>query len=169
MGKGKVHYIEVISDDKDEEEMCHIHNMEANQPSNDNVQGEEGEETGLGPIGEKKITIASISGVPKYNTFRMRGVLQGQKVFVLIDGGASHNFIDSALVKRRHIPTIEFEGFHVEVEGGNTMPCDMYIPSLSLTLGRYDLAQDFYVMDLPDTNVIFGLLKDFLLVVGLPN
>jgi hypothetical protein len=59
--------------------------------------------------------------VPKFNTFRMRGVLQGQKVSVLIDGGASHNFIDSALLKRRHIPTVEFEGFRVEVAGG--APC----------------------------------------------
>jgi hypothetical protein len=99
-------------------------------------------------LGEKKITIASISGVPKYSTFRMRGVLQGQRVSVLIDGGASHNFIDSTLVKRRHIPTVEFEGFRVEVAGGNTMPCDRYIPGLNLTLGRHDLAQDFYVMDL---------------------
>jgi hypothetical protein len=157
MGKGKVHYIEVISDDEEDEEIGHIQNIEANQPSPDNAQGEGGEETDFGPSGEKKITIASISGVPKYSTFRMRGVLQGQKVSVLIDGGASHNFIDSALVKRRHIPTVEFEGFRVEVAGGNTMPCDRYIPGLSLTLGRYDLAQDFYVMDLPDTNVILGV------------
>jgi hypothetical protein len=60
-------------------------------------------------------------------------------------------------VKRRHIPTVEFEGFCVEVAGGNTMPCDRYIPGLSLTLGRHDLAQEFYVMDLPDTNVILGV------------
>jgi hypothetical protein len=52
----------------------------------------------------EKATLASISGVPKFNTFRMRGVLQGQRVSVLIDGGASHNFIDAALLKRRHIP-----------------------------------------------------------------
>jgi hypothetical protein len=37
------------------------------------------------------------------------------------------------------------------------MPCDRYIPGLNLTLGRYDLEQDFYVMDLPDTNVILGV------------
>jgi hypothetical protein len=87
----------------------------------------------------------------------MRGVLQGQKVSVLIDGGASHNFIDSALLQRRHIPTVEFEGFHVEVVGGRTMPCDRYIPGMKPTLGRHDLAQDFYVMDLPDTNIILGV------------
>jgi hypothetical protein len=41
MGKGKVHYIEVISDDE-EEEMGHIRNTEANQPRIDNAQGEGG-------------------------------------------------------------------------------------------------------------------------------
>jgi hypothetical protein len=37
------------------------------------------------------------------------------------------------------------------------MPCDRYIPGMKLTLGRHDLAQDFYVMDLPDTNIILGV------------
>ena len=58
---------------------------------------------------EEKATLASISRVPKFNTFRMRGVLQGQRMSVLIDGGASHNFIDAALLKRRHIPTVELK------------------------------------------------------------
>ena len=44
MGKGKIHYIEVISDDEEEEEMGHIQNIEANQPRIDNAQGEVGEE-----------------------------------------------------------------------------------------------------------------------------
>jgi hypothetical protein len=87
----------------------------------------------------------------------MRGVLQGQKVSVLINGGASHNFIDSTLLKRKNIPTMEFEGFRVVVAGGNTMPCDRYIPRMKLTLGRHDLAQEFYVMDLPETNIILGV------------
>jgi hypothetical protein len=117
-----VHYIEVTSDNEEEEEIGQIQNIEAETletteeeiPGHDNTAGE-------------KATLASISGVPKYNTFWMRGVLQGQKVSDLIDGGASHNFIDSTLLKRRHIPTVEFEGFKVEVAGGSTMPCDRYI------------------------------------------
>jgi hypothetical protein len=67
----------------------------------------------------------------------MRGVLQGHKVSVLIDRGASHNFIDSALLKRRHIPTVDFEGFRVEVLGGRTMPCDKHILGMKLTLQRH--------------------------------
>ena len=87
----------------------------------------------------EKATLASISGVPKFKTFKMRGVLQGQRVSILIDGEASHNFIDATLLKRRHIPTVEFEGFKVEVASGSTMPCNRYIPGMKLTLGRHAL------------------------------
>ena len=140
MRKCKAHYIEVISDDEDEEYFGHLQNMEKNPPRIDPTMDEEGEEADFGLTRDKKVTIASISGVPKFNTFRMSGVLQGQKVSVLIDGGASHNFIDSTLLKIRHIPTVEFEGFRVEVAGGRTMPCDRHIPGMKLTLGRHDLA-----------------------------
>jgi hypothetical protein len=78
-------------------------------------------------------------------------------VSVLIDGGASHNFINAALLKTRHIPTVEFEGFKVEVADGITMPHDKYILGMKLTLGRHELIQDIYVMDLPDTNIILGV------------
>ena len=37
------------------------------------------------------------------------------------------------------------------------MPCNRYISGMKLTLGRHDLAQDFYVMDFPDTNIILGV------------
>jgi hypothetical protein len=87
----------------------------------------------------------------------MRVVLQGESVLVLIDGGASHNFIDETLLNRRHIPRVEFEGFKVEVVGGSSMPCDRYNRGLKLTLERHELTHDVYVMDLPDTNIIVGV------------
>jgi hypothetical protein len=76
---------------------------------------------------------------------------------VLIDGGASHSFIDIAMVERRHLPTVEFEGFLVEVARGRTISCDKYIPQMNLTLGQYTLTQDFYVVNIPDTNIILGV------------
>jgi hypothetical protein len=151
MGRGQVHYIEVTSDNE-EEEIGQIQNIEA-----ETIETAEDEIPVQDNTTEEKATLASINGVPKYNTFRMRGVLLGQKVSVLIDGGASHNFIDSTLLKRRHIPTVEFEGFKVEVASGSTMPCDRYIPGMKLTLGRHELVQDVYVMDLPDTSIILGV------------
>jgi hypothetical protein len=148
MGRGQVHYVEVTSDNEEEDKIGQIQNMEA-----ETTKVVEEQITGH----DSMDTLASISGVTEYNTFRMRGVLKGDRVSVLIDGGSSHNFIDSALLKRRHIPTVEFEGFKVEVAGGSTMPCDRYILGMKLTLGRHELIQDIYVMNLPDTNIILGV------------
>jgi hypothetical protein len=102
-------------------------------------------------------TLASINGVTKYKAFRMRGVLQRQRVSVLIYGGACHNFIDATLLNKRHIPRVEFEGFKVEVVGGTNMPCDRYNRGLKLTLEGHELTHDVYVMDLHDTNIILGV------------
>jgi hypothetical protein len=37
------------------------------------------------------------------------------------------------------------------------MACDRYIPHMRLTLGRYTLTHDFYVVDIIDTNIILGV------------
>jgi hypothetical protein len=55
------------------------------------------------------VTIATLLRVIKYYTFRVRGILQGKRVTTLINGGATHKFIDASLVTRRHIPAEKFE------------------------------------------------------------
>jgi hypothetical protein len=138
MGRCKAHYIEVTYDNEEDEDFGHIQNIEA-----DTTETAKEEATSHDSAAEEKATLASISGVPNFNTFRLRGVLQRQKVSVFIDGSALHNFIDSALLQRRHIPTVEFEGFKVAIAGGSTMPCIRYIPGMKFTLGRHYLAQGF--------------------------
>lgn len=76
---------------------------------------------------------------------------------MLIDGGATHNFIDRTLVERRGLPTEEFEGFTVAVAGGGRMECTRWIPKLNITLGNYSLTNDFLVVDVSDTNVVLGV------------
>jgi hypothetical protein len=75
----------------------------------------------------------------------------------LVDGGATHNFIDASLVARRGLRTEEFEGFHVAVANGYTMSCLDMIPDLEVKLGNYTLTDTFYVVDLSDTDVVLGV------------
>ena len=79
-------------------------------------------------------------------TLRVRGSILDQRVLVLIDSGATHNFIDAQLVQRRAIPTDDFEGFSVLVPGARTMQCMKYVPALSVTLGTYTLTDHFFVV-----------------------
>ena len=116
-------------EEEDDEEDGAIHTMQENLKEEEETFQAQGHEAPLPlDIGLKKVTIASMSGVPKFNTFKIKGVVQGQRETLLIDGGDSHNFIDIAMVERRHLPTVEFEGYLVEVARGRTIACDRYIP-----------------------------------------
>jgi hypothetical protein len=75
----------------------------------------------------------------------------------LIDGGATHNFIDVALVSRRALQTEEFEGFDVAVADGHTVECVDRVPDLEVKLGNYTMRDTFYVVDLFDTDVVLGV------------
>ena len=76
---------------------------------------------------------------------------------VLIESGATHNFIDTQIVHRRGIPIDNFEGFSVLVLGARTMQCVKYVSALTITLGTYTLTCHFFLVDIPDTNVILGV------------
>jgi hypothetical protein len=75
----------------------------------------------------------------------------------LVDGGATHNFIDASLVARRGLHIEEFEGFTVAVVDGYTMTFLDMIPNLEVKLGNYTMIDTFYVVDLSDTNVVLGV------------
>ena len=111
MGKCKAHYIEVISNNGEEEEVEKEHDCEHGKSIEKQPQGE-----------SKSESITTLSSVHIFHTFRIKGVLQGQWVTVLIDGGETHNFIDSTLVAKRGIPMMNFERFDVAVVGGHVIP-----------------------------------------------
>ena len=73
---------------------------------------------------------------------------------MLIDDGATQNFIDAAWVARRGIQTEEFEAFTVAVGSDNSMECNHWIPKLNVTLRNYNMTDFFYVVNVADTNVV---------------
>ena len=69
------------------------------------------------------MTIATLLGVTRYYTFRIRGILHGKRITTLIDAGDTHKFIDASLIAKRKIPIEEVEGFNVVVADGYNMAC----------------------------------------------
>ena len=79
-----------------------------------------------------------------------------QKITVLVDGGATHNFIDSSLVERRRLLIESFEGFTVVIPGNNTMECNRWIPNMQVNISDYTVKEIFYVVNVADTNMVLG-------------
>ena len=101
--------------------------------------------------------MAVLSTVPCYHTIRCKGVVLGQRDSVLVDGGATHKFIDAYMVDKRNIPIEPFDGFTVVIPGHNIMQCNTWIPKLQVTIGNYTFVDSFYAVDVADTNVVLGV------------
>ena len=74
-----------------------------------------------------------------------------------MDSGETQNFIDAQMVERRGIPTETFNRFLVLVPGAQTMQCAQYVPELAVTMGTYTVTDHFFVVNIPDTNVVLGV------------
>jgi hypothetical protein len=51
----------------------------------------------------------------------------------------------------------EFNGFTVIIPRGHQMSCTKWIPKLTITMGNYSMIDDFFVVNIPDTNVVLGV------------
>ena len=87
----------------------------------------------------------------------MQGCGIGTRDSVLVDGGATHNFIDVEMEEKRDIPTEPFDGFTVAIPYHNTMQCNTWVPKLQVTIGNYNFVDNFYVVDVSDTNIVLGV------------
>ena len=75
-----------------------------------------------------------------------------------MDGGATHKFIDSTLVERRNLQGETFNGFTVIISGNNnSMDYTKWIPKLQVTIGNNTIIDNFYVVNVDDTNVVLGV------------
>jgi len=69
----------------------------------------------------------------------------------------THNFIDKTLVSKRVIYIKDFEGFNIVVDDGYNMTCIQRFPWLEMSFENYTLTDEFYVVDLENTNVFLGV------------
>jgi hypothetical protein len=117
MGKGEIHYIEVAADSVDNEEEEQDNGSTSSEEESAPVEEKPPRiPTTLAgahpPVAPQPLeqanrrkpakgeVIATLSGVPRYDTLCIRGIIQGQWEIALIYGGATHNFVDASLVLR---------------------------------------------------------------------
>ena len=75
----------------------------------------------------------------------------------MLDSGATLNFINSSLVKRRSLSTEAHTSFQVKVAGGTFLPCMHLVPQLSITMANHMVTEDFFIVGLANMEVILGI------------
>lgn len=141
LGKGQIHYIEVISDDEASDD--------ENEPSNECTMEDF---TNEGTVTPNTITntgnLATLNSANQFYTIKVPRKILGEKVITLIDGGATHNFIDEEFVARKKLKLELFAGFNVATGNGNLVPCNKYVTNLKIEFDGHSIEEDFYVFPL---------------------
>ena len=104
-----------------------------------------------------KVTLNSVVGFTPSNTMKVRGMVGEQEVVVLIDSGATHNFISTRVVERLGIK-IDYGASYGVTLGNGTIECGRDIcQGLILTLPETQVHADFLPLPLGSTDLILGM------------
>ena len=60
-------------------------------------------------------------------------------------------------MNRRKLQAETFDGFIVIIPCNNSMDCTRWIPNLQVTKGNHTITENFYVVNVDDTNVVLGV------------
>nr|KYP41567.1 Retrotransposable element Tf2 [Cajanus cajan] len=120
----------------------------------------EGEMTVVDENGELthlQLSMCSIAGLTSKKIIKLWGKIGEEQVMVLIDCGASHNFISAKFVKQQKLDMYATSIYTVEVGDGRKLDCEGVCPKLKLEIQGLNIQQDFYVFDLGGVDVVFGM------------
>lgn len=70
---------------------------------------------------------------------KLRGQIGASQIIILIDSGASHNFISPNFVQQLSLPTMSAPQFHVRLGDGHRSSTDGFFQALKFSIGEYML------------------------------
>src|SRR6476646_2786516 len=90
---------------------------------------------------------------------KLKGTINGLPATLLVDSGASANFIDTAFVDQHktHMPTTAGEARLISLADGSTHRSDQRLKDADLIVGTHQETQQFTVLPLKGQTAILGL------------
>ncbi|GAU29612.1 hypothetical protein TSUD_164620 [Trifolium subterraneum] len=106
---------------------------------------------------EAQISFHAMSGTNVPTIIRIPGHLANHPVTVLIDGGSTHNFIQTRLAKFLGLPSNPANTLKVMVGNGSILNCYGLCASTPLTLHKEKFEVDLYTLPLCGADVVLGV------------
>ncbi|CAH9138406.1 unnamed protein product [Cuscuta epithymum] len=107
------------------------------------------------------LSLMSKEGIPTMRAFKIKGILKWDRgvkqVEVLIDSGATHNFISKKLVDELELPFKTISGYKVQAGNGEKLSNDGRCEDLTLCMQGSIIKQNFYFLNLEGTDFVLGM------------
>ncbi|XP_058782209.1 uncharacterized protein LOC131656527 [Vicia villosa] len=135
----------------------------------DEIVNDEGEIVVLEADSEEELTqeeleckIMGLFGVStnpnQAQTMKLEGCLQGASILVLIDSGATHNFISPKVVETLGLPMVPSNPLGVKLGDGHRVLTRGRCKGIQLNVGAVQICFDAYVLELGGVDLILGVV-----------
>lgn len=103
------------------------------------------------------LSAKSAMGISSPRTIKLQGVLRDVKATVLIDSGATHNFIDLKLMKELGLKADQSRSFGVITGSEGPARGHGVCKNVMLKMQDYSITSDFLPLDLNNVDIILGI------------
>lgn len=110
-------------------------------------------------LGEKptEVSLNSVVGLTSPKTMKLVGRIGEQGVIVMIDPGATHNFISVATVEKLGLPVTKSKEFGVSLGNGEAIRGTGECKGVRLKLEEVEIWEDFLPLKLGNSDLILGV------------
>ncbi|KAK8936447.1 hypothetical protein KSP39_PZI012366 [Platanthera zijinensis] len=99
----------------------------------------------------------SVGGITGPRTMKMRGTIRGRPIIIMIDSGASHNFLSDDVARALELPSQSSPHFAVALGDGSRRPTLGRCDNVDFSIGAHTFTADFYAFALGGLDAILGV------------
>ncbi|KAF7826330.1 Retrotransposable element Tf2 [Senna tora] len=103
------------------------------------------------------LSLNSVVGITSGRTMKLMGKIRGKEVVIMIDSGATHNFISEELVKRMGLEIEKTKSYRVTLGDGYTVQQQGCCKGLEIEMQGLRVCENFYLFNLGDVDMILGV------------
>lgn len=104
-----------------------------------------------------EVSLNSVVVLSNPRTMKLKGKVGEHEVLILIDSGATNNFISGSTVKRLQLPVIEKGRFRVTLGNSEIVWGDGQCKELRLSFQGISIMEDLLILELGNVDIILGL------------
>lgn len=99
----------------------------------------------------------SVGGISQPHTMKLASSVNGSPIIVLVDSGASHNFISMGVITLLNLPLEDTSRLGAKLGDGHKVSARGVCNNVQITLGDLSFLVNCYKFDLGGVNVILGV------------